>query len=135
MPSARPLSTLAKSFLEQRQAASDSSVHEARKVVFGHWQSEGKRSVPFKSLRRIRRGWLVPKAWDLQGPRPKPNLRPPGHSEEHLIDFGRKHFAHHPVARLLNNLERVAELDDRTRRGKGPPKKGANKRSSTGKKK
>ena len=65
---------------------------------------------------------------DFHGARPKPNLRPPGHSEEHLIDIGRKYYAKNPTYRFIMNLNRIAELEDRKKRGKGPPKKGAGKR-------
>ena len=123
-----------RSVLEARQTAKDTSVAEARKVALGHWPSEGARAQPFKSLKRVRKGWLIDRMWDFYGPRRKPNLRPPGHSEEGLVDFGRQHFANHPVLRFFNNLQRIADLEDLKKRGKGPPKKGAGNRKSKGKK-
>ena len=89
--------------------------------------------MPFKTLRRVRKGWPLPKMIDPTAPLRKPNLRPPGHDETYLDDFG-KHIERHPAYRMLNNLERLAELDDLKRRGKGPPTKGAGSRASKGKK-
>ena len=111
---------------EARATAKDTSVREARKVALGHWPSEGARSLPFKSLKHLKRGLLSRKLAAGKDALPKPNLRPPGHSEEHLIDFG-KTFERHPVLRYLQNLERLVELEDRRKNGKSPPKKGAGK--------
>ena len=138
----RALSTAPKSVWEAHQTAKDSSVNEARKVAFGRWPANG-HDPPFKSLKRIRRGWIAEKLMrgepegkksPFGGPiraRPKPNLLPPGHPPP-KDDVG-NFYLKHPVYRALENLTRLKELENRRLKGKSPPKKGAGKRAAKGK--
>ena len=128
-----------KTVVEARAVANDTSVNEAKKVVFGHWKPESapdRQPRVFKTLKKLQKGFISHATADFQAMRFKHNLRPPGHSEEHLIDFGRGAkggIMSHPVIREVNNLQRLAELTERKRLGKGPPPKGQGKRKSKGK--
>jgi hypothetical protein len=122
-----------KNFMEARRVAANTSVYEARKVVFGHWPSEGATRGNFKSLRRVRKGFIETTMVHTSnmGARPKPNLKPPGHEVERQ-DYA-NFYERHPTYRKLLDLDRGAELEYRRRNGKSPPKKGAGKRKSKGK--
>lgn len=126
-----------KTIVQARETPANTSVQEARKVIFGHWPSEGERAVKFRSLQALKGGQAVAAKYKVgtdtsdAGARPKPNLRPPGHSEKHLIDWGTNVFPNNPTNRALNNLERLAGLEFRKKvLGKSKPKKGAGNRKN-----
>lgn len=116
---------------EAYQTAADTSVSEARKAVFGVCPPEGTKSSRFKSLRRMRKGWMAPK-FLADGMRPKPDLAPPGH--EYPEANMARHLERHPVNRMLNNVDRLEKLEYNKSIGKSPPKKGAGNRAAKGKK-
>ncbi len=81
-------------------------------------------SAKFKSLMNFQKGGMRGHNRPYDQMRPKPNLRPPGHSEAHLIDY-HKYLKKHPVFRFWQNAHRQAELDYWKANGKTTPKKGA----------
>jgi len=87
------------------------SVFEARRAIFGLAEREPKGTKPFKTLHKLkRRGFWGPKLmkWKF----------PPKHPLEK-----------NPIVRMIQNDQRIAELDENRKLGKNPPKKGAGKKS------